>query len=209
VIEAAKSGNIAKAIEVQDLDDDADKARPYGASHAIREVVTTQPAMLSGGDLKDYQMKGLDWLVSLYNNKLNGILADEMGLGMLVFVLVCVSVCLCVLVCVYQCVCGCVRVFVCACVFVYMCVCGPPTSLTHTGKTIQTIALFSYLIEVKRNFGPFLVIVPLSTISNWVNEFNKWAPSITKVVYRGTGNIRKELAASTTYTPPYLLHNIC
>ena len=44
--------------------------------------------------------------------------------------------------------------------------------------------------------GPFLVIVPLSTLSNWVLEFDKWAPSITKVVYRGTGNIRKELAQS-------------
>ncbi len=27
------------------------------------------------------QMVGLRWMVSLYNNKLNGILADEMGLG--------------------------------------------------------------------------------------------------------------------------------
>lgn len=28
-----------------------------------------------------YQMEGLQWMVSLYNNNLNGILADEMGLG--------------------------------------------------------------------------------------------------------------------------------
>ena len=27
------------------------------------------------------QIKGLQWMVSLYNNRLNGILADEMGLG--------------------------------------------------------------------------------------------------------------------------------
>ena len=27
------------------------------------------------------QVKGLEWLVSLYNNNLNGIVADEMGLG--------------------------------------------------------------------------------------------------------------------------------
>jgi SNF2 family DNA or RNA helicase len=27
------------------------------------------------------QLKGLQWLVSLFNNNLNGILADEMGLG--------------------------------------------------------------------------------------------------------------------------------
>jgi ATP-dependent helicase STH1/SNF2 len=37
--------------------------------------------MLEGGELKKYQLHGLQWLVSLYNNNLNGILADEMGLG--------------------------------------------------------------------------------------------------------------------------------
>lgn len=31
--------------------------------------------------LSRLQIKGLEWLVSLYNNNLNGILADEMGLG--------------------------------------------------------------------------------------------------------------------------------
>lgn len=31
--------------------------------------------------LSHLQIKGLEWLVSLYNNNLNGILADEMGLG--------------------------------------------------------------------------------------------------------------------------------
>lgn len=35
-----------------------------------------------------YQMNGLRWLVSLYNNHLNGILADEMGLGKTVQVLI-------------------------------------------------------------------------------------------------------------------------
>jgi len=37
--------------------------------------------MLKGGKLKEYQLDGLQWMVSLFNNKLNGILADEMGLG--------------------------------------------------------------------------------------------------------------------------------
>lgn len=32
-------------------------------------------------DIFYIQIKGLEWLVSLYNNNLNGILADEMGLG--------------------------------------------------------------------------------------------------------------------------------
>ena len=33
------------------------------------------------GDMRDYQLKGVRWLISLHKNGLNGILADEMGLG--------------------------------------------------------------------------------------------------------------------------------
>ena len=33
------------------------------------------------GELRDYQLKGVKWLISLYQNGLNGILADQMGLG--------------------------------------------------------------------------------------------------------------------------------
>lgn len=33
------------------------------------------------GELRDYQLRGVKWLVSLWQNGLNGILADEMGLG--------------------------------------------------------------------------------------------------------------------------------
>lgn len=39
-----------------------------------------QPKLLSV-TLKDYQLKGLRWLASLYEQGINGILADEMGLG--------------------------------------------------------------------------------------------------------------------------------
>ena len=31
--------------------------------------------------LKEYQLKGLNWLATLYDQGINGILADEMGLG--------------------------------------------------------------------------------------------------------------------------------
>lgn len=40
-----------------------------------------QPTKLVGGTLKPYQLEGLRWLVTLYENGLSGILADEMGLG--------------------------------------------------------------------------------------------------------------------------------
>ncbi|KFD51437.1 hypothetical protein M513_07650 [Trichuris suis] len=117
----------------------------YNTAHRNREPIYEQPAILVGGQLKEYQKRGLEWLVSLYNNNLNGILADEMGLG----------------------------------------------------KTIQTIALLSYLIEKKHVYGPFLIIVPLSTLSNWVLEFDKWAPSVFKIVYKGSPNIRRSLSYQT------------
>lgn len=43
--------------------------------------MTEQPSLLKGGELRSYQIEGLQWMVSLFNNNLNGILADEMGLG--------------------------------------------------------------------------------------------------------------------------------
>lgn len=49
--------------------------------HSIQEKVTEQPSMLQGGELRNYQLEGLQWMLSLFNNNLNGILADEMGLG--------------------------------------------------------------------------------------------------------------------------------
>ncbi|KAG8370177.1 hypothetical protein BUALT_Bualt14G0090100 [Buddleja alternifolia] len=49
--------------------------------HSIEEKVTEQPTMLQGGELRPYQIEGLQWMLSLFNNNLNGILADEMGLG--------------------------------------------------------------------------------------------------------------------------------
>lgn len=112
----------------------------YASAHTRTEEVR-QPSILVGGDLKEYQLTGLQWLISLYNNNLNGILADEMGLG----------------------------------------------------KTIQAISLVAYLMEFKQNLGPYLVIVPLSTLSNWENEFSKWCPTARVVAYKGTPVIRKEI----------------
>ena len=63
------------------------------------------------------------------------------------------------------------------------------------GKTIQTISLITYLMEHKKVNGPFLVIVPLSTLSNWVNEFARWAPSVINVVYKGDPQQRRNLQA--------------
>lgn len=39
------------------------------------------PAYITGGTMRDYQIRGLNWMISLYENNINGVLADEMGLG--------------------------------------------------------------------------------------------------------------------------------
>lgn len=46
----------------------------------IGDMSVTQPKMLRC-TLKEYQVKGLNWLANLYEQGINGILADEMGLG--------------------------------------------------------------------------------------------------------------------------------
>ena len=56
--------------------------RTYKLTH-MKEVKLEgkQPSWLSGGQLKPFQITGVEWLISLYRNNLNGILADLMGLG--------------------------------------------------------------------------------------------------------------------------------
>jgi ATP-dependent DNA helicase len=51
---------------------------------STEEITTSsfkQPPNLTGGKLMGYQLEGLRWLLSLWENGLSGILADEMGLG--------------------------------------------------------------------------------------------------------------------------------
>ena len=51
-------------------------------SHAeAQNGIFQQPSNLTGGTLMPYQLEGVRWLLSLWENGLNGILADEMGLG--------------------------------------------------------------------------------------------------------------------------------
>lgn len=58
------------------------------------------------------------------------------------------------------------------------------------GKTLQTISLLGYLKHFKNAAGPHIVIVPKSTLQNWVNEFNRWCPSLTAVCLIGDQETR-------------------
>ncbi|NWH48563.1 SMCA1 protein, partial [Chroicocephalus maculipennis] len=96
------------------------------------------PSYVKGGTLRDYQVRGLNWMISLYENGVNGILADEMGLG----------------------------------------------------KTLQTIALLGYLKHYRNIPGPHMVLVPKSTLHNWMNEFKRWVPSLRAVCLIGDKDAR-------------------
>lgn len=54
-----------------------DEKRGGNAETLFRE----SPAFVKNGEMRDYQVSGLNWLVSLHENGISGILADEMGLG--------------------------------------------------------------------------------------------------------------------------------
>eukprot|EP00158_Paraphelidium_tribonemae_P009536 Partr_v1_DN28893_c0_g1_i2_m34219 putative SWI SNF related, matrix associated, actin dependent regulator of chromatin, subfamily a, member len=43
-------------------------------------VFSESPAFVTGGKLREYQIQGVNWMISLFEHGISGILADEMGL---------------------------------------------------------------------------------------------------------------------------------
>lgn len=58
------------------------------------------------------------------------------------------------------------------------------------GKTIQTISFLNYLFNEHQLYGPFLLVVPLSTLTSWQREIQLWASQMNVVVYLGDINSR-------------------
>lgn len=58
------------------------------------------------------------------------------------------------------------------------------------GKTMQSISLMWYLHVIQGIHGPFLVVVPLSTLANWKREIEKWT-DLNVVVYHGNKESRE------------------
>ncbi|MGL4951877.1 MAG: SNF2-related protein, partial [Mycoplasma sp.] len=61
------------------------------------------------------------------------------------------------------------------------------------GKTLQTIALLKYQYINQKNTLPTLVILPLSLVDNWIEEFKKFFPEQKVVKISGKSNERKEI----------------
>ncbi|KAJ6126784.1 ISWI chromatin-remodeling complex ATPase ISW2 [Penicillium sp. IBT 18751x] len=61
-------------------EEDAELLRDERQGGETTTIFRESPAFVHG-ELRDYQIAGLNWLVSLHENGISGILADEMGLG--------------------------------------------------------------------------------------------------------------------------------
>ncbi|KAK5168324.1 ATP-dependent DNA helicase Hrp3 [Saxophila tyrrhenica] len=99
----------------------------------------TQPSYIKGGELREFQIHGLNFLGYHWCKGNNVILADEMGLG----------------------------------------------------KTVQTVSFMNWLRHDRGQQGPFIVVVPLSTMPAWADTFNNWTPDMNYVVYNGNEAARK------------------
>ena len=134
------SSLVQQKTEEEKTDDDEHKAKRQKIETSPKLDTYKQPKSLVNVTLKPHQTIGMNWLISLYENGLNGILADEMGLG----------------------------------------------------KTVQTISLLCFLLEQGIQ-GPFIIVAPLSVVSNWTLELETFAPSLTFLSYVGDKNHRAKL----------------
>lgn len=59
------------------------------------------------------------------------------------------------------------------------------------GKTIQTISLVGHFMYREHFIGPYLIIVPQSTVDNWMRELESWLPRANSVCYYGNAASRE------------------
>lgn len=119
----------------------SNKAESNPATRKPFETIKGTPDFLQNGQLKEFQVKGLNFMAFNWVKNRNVVLADEMGLG----------------------------------------------------KTIQTIAFMNWLRHVRHQQGPFVVVVPLSTMPSWAETFDTWTPDLNYVVYNGNEAARNVL----------------
>lgn len=122
----------------------------YTSQRPRFKKLSVQPPFIKGGELRDFQLTGINWMAFLWSKGDNGILADEMGLG----------------------------------------------------KTVQTVAFISWLIFARRQNGPHIIVVPLSTMPAWLDTFEKWAPDLNCICYMGNQKSRDTIREYEFYTNP-------
>uniref|UniRef100_A0A2P2MQQ3 Chromatin-remodeling complex ATPase chain n=2 Tax=Rhizophora mucronata TaxID=61149 RepID=A0A2P2MQQ3_RHIMU len=80
LIKGKGRGRHASKVTEEEEDEECLKEEEDGLSGTGNTRLVAQPSCIQG-KMRDYQLAGLNWLIRLYENGINGILADEMGLG--------------------------------------------------------------------------------------------------------------------------------
>ncbi|QSL66315.1 hypothetical protein MERGE_000693 [Pneumocystis wakefieldiae] len=105
----------------------------YGSSRPKFKKLDVQPEYIKNGELRDFQLTGVNWMAYLWSKNENGILADE------------------------------------------------------------TVSFLSYLVHSLHIHGPFLIVVPLSTIPSWQENLETWATDLNSIIYIGNSKARKTI----------------
>ena len=77
----ARKGGAAGTKRKTEQEEDAELLRDERRGASGQTLFRDSPTFIQGGEMRDYQVAGLNWLISLHENGISGILADEMGLG--------------------------------------------------------------------------------------------------------------------------------
>jgi len=78
----ARKGGAAGSKRKTEQEEDAELLRDEKRGGSSQQTMFREsPAFIQGGEMRDYQVSGLNWLISLHEHGISGILADEMGLG--------------------------------------------------------------------------------------------------------------------------------
>ncbi|CAD6500662.1 BgTH12-06371 [Blumeria graminis f. sp. triticale] len=76
-----QGGAAAERRRRTEAEEDAELLKDDNIGCSAETVFRDSPRFIQGGQMRDYQVAGLNWLISLHENGISGILADEMGLG--------------------------------------------------------------------------------------------------------------------------------
>ena len=79
---ARSGGAAAERRRRTEQEEDAELLKDEKRGGQAETIFRESPGFIKNGEMRDYQVAGLNWLVSLHENGISGILADEMGLGM-------------------------------------------------------------------------------------------------------------------------------
>ncbi|KAK3039618.1 hypothetical protein RJ639_027209 [Escallonia herrerae] len=125
---------------------------------------SVQTPELFKGSLKDYQLKGLQWLVNCYEQVIRSSSKS-------VFLKACIALCL--------------AVDSGRSVLVIQGLNGILADEMGLGKTIQAMTFLAHLAEEKNIWGPFLVVAPSSVLNNWADEISRFCPDLKVLPYWG------------------------